>query len=65
MRIWTCKIGIIGDVDLPDGADSPMRMAVENRFKTLTGVNSDFNFSGWGDELTELEMAVVETKRTR
>ncbi len=61
-RVWDCKIG--GDIpmELPDGADFPMREAVGRAFKTLTGVDAEFNFSGWGGALTEIERAVVEDR---
>ena len=60
-RIWECKIG--GEVgDLPAGADGPMRRAVQTAFKTLTGVEASFTFSGWGATLTEGERAVHENR---
>jgi hypothetical protein len=58
-RAWTCKIGIMGNVDLPPGADWPMRKAVEQAFFDLTGKQSDFNFSGWGAKLEDGEYDVV------
>ena len=63
-RIWTCKIG--GPVPaLPDGADYPMREAIELAYLKLTGREAQFNFSGWGGELTEPERAVVEDRLPR
>lgn len=60
-KIWECKIG--GEVgDLPAGADGPMRQAVQTAFKTLTGVEASFTFSGWGATLTEIERAVHENR---
>ena len=60
-KIWECKIG--GEVgDLPAGADGPMRQAVQTAFKTLTGVEASFTFSGWGATLTEFERAVHENR---
>ena len=60
-KIWECKIG--GEVgDLPAGADGPMRQAVQTAFKTLTGVEASFTFSGWGATLTEGERAVHENR---
>mgnify|MGYP001175637068 CR=1 FL=1 len=60
-RIWKCKIG--GEVgDLPAGADGPMRRAVQTAFKTLTGVEASFTFSGWGATLTEGERAAHENR---
>lgn len=59
-RIWACKIG--GEIpdNLPDGADAPIREAVEKAFLEITGVEARFNFSGWAGELTEAERDVVE-----
>lgn len=60
-KIWKCKIG--GKVgDMPDGADWPMRRAVQTAFETLTGVEASFTFSGWGATLTEGERAVHENR---
>ena len=39
-----------------------MRQAVEEAFKQLTGDWPEFIFSGWGAELTEAELAVVENR---
>ena len=61
-RVWTCKIGWAGD-ELPLGSDLPMRDAVAAAYKKLTGGHHpDFIFSGWGGELTEPELAVVENR---
>lgn len=59
--IWYCKIGS-ADVALPNGADSPMRDAVEQAFRDLTGQENDFCFSGWRSELTESEEAVINNR---
>ena len=60
-RVWTCKIG--GRVGrLPDGADAPMRRAVADAFTAQTGCPVEFCFSGWGDDLDESELAVVENR---
>lgn len=57
--IWSCKIGWANRADLPDGADFPLRQAVEKAFYELTGHAPQFTFSGWGDELTEAESAAL------
>ena len=68
-RIWTCKIGECEDKDLltPDGkyygADWPMRKAIQEAYRQVTGKEPKFTFSGWAGELTEDERAVVEDKR--
>lgn len=60
-RVWTCKIG--GRVGrLPGGADAPMRRAVADAFTAETGCPVEFCFSGWGDDLDESELAVVEDR---
>lgn len=60
-NIWHCKIGET-DALLPNGADAPMRRAVARAYRELTGVDPEFIFSGWGQELTESERAVVEDR---
>jgi len=62
MKIWECKIGTREDIELPRGSDWPMRRAVEQSFKDLTGLEAEFCFSGWGASLTEGELAVVEDR---
>lgn len=58
-KAWSCKVGVIGSVDLPPGSDLPMRRAVEAAFFELTGKRAEFNFSGWGAQLDEGEYEVV------
>jgi hypothetical protein len=60
-NIWSCKIGET-DKPLPPGADAPMRKAVEQAYRELTGEEAVFNFSGWGAKLSESERAVVEDR---
>ena len=60
--VWTCKIGIRGTVPVSPGADLPMRRAVDDAFKAITGEHSEFIFSGWGGSLDECELAVVENR---
>lgn len=59
--IWFCKIGGTG-CELPGGADAPMRDAICDAFREVAGVEAQFIFSGWGQELTESERAVVENR---
>lgn len=59
MKVWECKIGMIGNDDIPRGADAPFRAAVERAFKEMFGRESDFCFSGWGAELTDGELRVI------
>ena len=62
MSIWDCKIGTKSNVMLPSGADVPMRAAIAKAFKEITGVDAEFCFSGWGAELNEVELSVVEDR---
>lgn len=62
MKIWSCKIGETCPANVPHGGDLPMRQAVEDAYRALTGDLPDFCFSGWGAELTESERAVVEKR---
>jgi hypothetical protein len=59
-QIWQCKIG--EHPFLPSGADAPMRAAVQDAYKKLTGEYAQFCFSGWGATLDECERAVVENR---
>lgn len=60
-KIWECKIGGTGG-ELPGGADNPMRDAIADAFREVTGVEAQFIFSGWGAELTECERAAHENR---
>ncbi len=57
LKIWQCKIGEAEN--LPYGADSPMREAIIEAYKKITGHEPVFCFSGWGGELTEGERDCV------
>lgn len=64
MKIWECTIGVDADVEVPDGADAPMRRVVSDMFLHLTGKKPDFLFSGWGTEkLPDSMMAVIENRK--
>ena len=54
---WNCIIGSIDKSKLKNGADSPMRNAVETAYQKVTGKESDILLSGWG--MTEERMKVV------
>jgi len=62
MKIWVCKIGDADGTALPEGSDLPMRQAVEEEYRHLTGKEPDFCFSGWGGELNEVEQKVAAEK---
>ncbi len=61
MRVWECKVVLPDDVDLPDGADSPMRQAVRSACEEMTGRLSTDIFSGWGGSLTKIEKKVCRS----
>ena len=63
-KIWACKIGEVDDNLLPDGADWPMRRAVEAAYQSLTGRDPEFLFSGWGGKLTQTEREVADEGKT-
>jgi len=60
MKIWDCKIGEIHESLLPDGADGPLRDAVQKAYYELTGEEPNFCFSGWGGELDEVEREIAD-----
>lgn len=57
--IWSCKIGVDREINLPMGSDSPMRRAIEEAFCKICGFYPDFIFSGWSADLTESERSIV------
>lgn len=59
-NVWQCQIGYAGS--LPKGADWPMRLAISNGFRGITGREPKFIFSGWGHKLSEEYLAVVEDR---
>lgn len=65
--VWTCKIGSLGQLDIPGGADLPMRQAIKQAFYDLTGKDADICFSGWNGDLTEIEekMLVEDAERMK
>lgn len=61
-QIWECKIGEVDAGLVPNGADLPMRMAVREAYRKITGREPDFLFSGWGAELTGDEREAVNRR---
>jgi len=49
-EFWTCVIGPADRNKLPDGADFPMRMAVQSAFHRTTGDGHEICMSGWGSD---------------
>ena len=56
--VWECKIGFAGH--LPQGADHPLRQAVQEAFERVAGHPAHFCFSGWGQTLTETEKSAID-----
>lgn len=61
-QTWTCRVGVVGSVTIPNGGDAPMRRAVTEAFKQVTGQYPEHCFSGWGDKWDEKELAVIEDR---
>lgn len=59
MKVWTCTIGPVARERLPEGADQPMRAAVEAAFHVLTGEQAQACFSGWEPRFTVMQQAVI------
>lgn len=57
---WHCIIGETTRSKLPRGADLPMREAVAEAYHKLTGEWPDAIFSGWGQEFSETQKAIIE-----
>lgn len=58
VAVWECRI--VGfNVTLPQGADVPLRQAVEKAFRKLTGDDSVACFSSWDAELPAIEARIV------
>lgn len=66
MQVWSCKIGEV-PVDVlrrfGNGADAPLRRAVQEAFFLVTGVQAEFIFSGWNAELDKFEREVVNRRK--
>ena len=58
-KIWTCKLVVPGDVELPNGFDWPPRNGATEAV-TGAGIEVVGCFSGWGGSLTEGEIEVLE-----
>ena len=59
-KVWECQIAFAYDAELPDGADAPMRKAVEKAFKKLLGRDAEIMFSGWGGKLNDAQVEVYK-----
>jgi hypothetical protein len=54
-NFWTCVIGPVDQntENLPNGADLPMRVSVQQTFYNLTGHHAEICRSGWGNHSVE------------
>lgn len=59
---WHCIVGATTRSKLPHGADLPMRQAVAEAFHKLTGEWPEAIFSGWGQEFSEVQQAIIDKK---
>lgn len=59
-RQWTCKIGYMATEALPEGADNPLRRAVEAAYEQHFGKEPDFCESGWGEPTPDLGLATTD-----
>lgn len=60
---WSCQIGEFPRGFIPPGSDAPMRDAVRDAYRRVTGGHEPvYIFSGWGDPLAESLRAVVESR---
>jgi hypothetical protein len=61
--MWICKIGArSGAMRLASGVDEVMRKAAREAFRSVTGMDAEFIFSGWGGDLTEAEKLIVDDR---
>lgn len=58
-QVWTCKIVVDGYENLPNGFDSPPRIAAINALEKR-GIRVRECFSGWGGKLTKGERVIVD-----
>ena len=53
---WICIIGATNSKNLKDGANVPMRNAVEKAFEETTGHEQEICWSGWGSEKEKVDV---------
>lgn len=61
-KVWTAKIVVPADAELPDGFDFPPRRAAVHAIEGR-GIQVVAAFTGWGGTLTEDELRVIEPQR--
>ena len=57
-KVWTCKIVVSADEELPNGFDCPPRTAAENAITKHAKVL--MNSSGWSGTLTQAELKYLK-----
>lgn len=60
--VWYCKVGKLGQKELLEGCDFPMRQAIKNAYYQITGEWPDFCFSGWNTDMTKTELEIINDK---
>lgn len=58
-RVWSCKIVVPAGAQLPQAFDGPPRSAAINAVEEA-GIFVFGCFSGWGGELTETELRILD-----
>lgn len=59
-EFWTCVIGPARRKDLPNGADWPLRKAVQKAFEQTSGYSHEVCSSGWGCNSEEAAKASIK-----
>jgi hypothetical protein len=58
-KVWTCKIVVAGDEEIPDGFDNPPRRAAMSAIESH-GINVLSCFSGWSGTLTKAQAKIIK-----
>jgi hypothetical protein len=58
-KVWSCKIVVLADEELPDGFDSPPRRAAIKAVEDA-GISVLSCFSGWGGKLSGAEKQLID-----
>jgi hypothetical protein len=63
-QVWSCKLVVAGDIEMPEGFDFPIRRAVINAVEGH-GIEVLACFSGWAGTLTKTQTEIVERMGNR
>ena len=58
-KVWDCKIVVASEPGVPDGFDAVPRRAAIDAIEEK-GIEVISCFSGWGGELTDIEIEIIE-----